>query len=81
LIYYESPYRIQEFLKAALQIFGDRQASFANDMTKLFERVERGPLSYLLTFFETNEPKGEYTVVIAGMDRQDEEAKKTGRGN
>ncbi len=76
LIYYESPYRLREFLKDALQIFGDRPAAFANDLTKLFERVERGPLSQLLAFFDQNEPKGEYTLVIAGAD----ETKEMGRG-
>ncbi len=65
MIYYESPYRIKSFLKDALEIFGDRQAAFANDLTKMFERVERGPLSQLLDFFNQNEPKGEYTVVVA----------------
>jgi 16S rRNA (cytidine1402-2'-O)-methyltransferase len=69
LVYYESPYRIRDFLKDALELFGDRPAAFANDLTKLFERVERGPLSALLAFFEANEPKGEYTIVIAGSEK------------
>ncbi|RPI21769.1 MAG: 16S rRNA (cytidine(1402)-2'-O)-methyltransferase [Chloroflexota bacterium] len=67
LIYYESPYRIQEFLKDALAIFGDRQASVSNDLTKLFETIHRGSLSDLATQYESIEPKGEYTVVIAGV--------------
>lgn len=66
LIYYESPYRIQEFLKDALEIFGDRPAAVANDLTKLFEAVERGRLSELVERVGATEPRGEYTVVIAG---------------
>ncbi len=81
LVYYESPYRIREFLKDALEIFGDRPAAFANDLTKLFERVERGPLSQLLAFFDQTEPKGEYTIVIAGVDAQDQKRQEeVGRG-
>jgi 16S rRNA (cytidine1402-2'-O)-methyltransferase len=67
LIYYESPYRIKEFLSDALEIFGDRRAAVANDLTKFFERVDRGTLSELVSVFETVEPKGEYTVVVEGL--------------
>jgi 16S rRNA (cytidine1402-2'-O)-methyltransferase len=66
LVYYESPYRLKVFLKDALAILGDRRAAVANDLTKLFERTDRGNLSELVQLFETIEPRGEYTVVIAG---------------
>ncbi len=66
LIFYESPYRLAAFLEDALAVFGDRQAALANDLTKLFERVERGPLSSLLASVTQSQPKGEYIVVIAG---------------
>jgi 16S rRNA (cytidine1402-2'-O)-methyltransferase len=67
LVYYESPYRLKGFLKDALTIFGDRQAAVANDLTKLFERIDRGNLSELVKIFDEIEPRGEYTVVIAGV--------------
>jgi 16S rRNA (cytidine1402-2'-O)-methyltransferase len=66
LVYYESPYRLKGFLKDALAIFGDRQAAVANDLTKLFEQINRGNLSELVKIFDEIEPRGEYTVVIAG---------------
>jgi len=66
LIYYESPYRLKAFLQAALQVFGDRRAAIANDLTKHFEQVERGTLAELAARYETAAPKGEYTVVIEG---------------
>jgi 16S rRNA (cytidine1402-2'-O)-methyltransferase len=68
LIYYESPYRIKEFLNDALDIFGDRKAALANDLTKLFEKVDRGNLSELVNLDSLQNPKGEYTVVISGAD-------------
>lgn len=67
LIYYESPYRIQAFLQDALEIFGDRQAALANDLTKLFELVQRGLLSEIIEMNKDVEPRGEYTVVIEGV--------------
>jgi len=65
LIYYESPYRLRVFLEDALEVFGDRQASIAKELTKMFESVRRGQLSQLLAELE-EKPKGEYVVVIEG---------------
>jgi 16S rRNA (cytidine1402-2'-O)-methyltransferase len=68
LIFYESPYRLKAFLQDALAVYGDRRAAIANDLTKMFEAVERGTLSELLARYETQETRGEYTVVIAGRE-------------
>lgn len=71
LIYYESPYRLDGFLKDALEVFGDRPAALANDLTKMFEKVERGTLSTLLASLpQQTKLKGEYIVVIEGMTRE-----------
>lgn len=66
LIFYESPHRLQPFLEDALVVYGDRQAALANELTKLYESVQRGSLSELLAFVAANEPRGEYVVVIEG---------------
>ena len=70
LIFYESPYRIEAFLKDALEVFGDREAALANDLTKFYEQVMRGNLSMLLDLVAQSKPKGEYTIVIAGIGRK-----------
>ena len=66
LIFYESPHRLQGFLQDAIAVYGDRQAALANELTKLYESVQRGSLSELLAFVVANEPRGEYVVVISG---------------
>ena len=66
LIFYESPYRLEAFLQDALEVFGDRPAALANDLTKRYERVWRGSLSSLLATVRETPPRGEYIVVIAG---------------
>jgi len=70
LIFYESPYRLIDFLRDALAVYGDRQAAIANDLTKLFERVDRGSLSELIARLEKETLRGEYTVVIAGAEEK-----------
>jgi len=67
LIFYESPFRLAAFLEDALAVYGDRPAALANDLTKLYERVERATLSSLLsTVRDAGKLKGEYIVVIGG---------------
>ncbi len=68
LIYYESPYRLVQFLEDALAIFGDRQAGLAHELTKVHESIQRGALSALLAKARQTRPRGEYVVVIAGAD-------------
>lgn len=69
LIYYESPYRLRAFLQDALEVLGDRQAALANELTKLHESVWRGTLSELVGRLGESEPRGEYTVLIAGAGK------------
>jgi 16S rRNA (cytidine1402-2'-O)-methyltransferase len=66
LVFYESPHRLLAFLNDALEVYGDRQAVTANDLTKLFESIERGTLSELISTLEDIQLRGEYTVLIAG---------------
>jgi len=49
-----------------LEVFGDRPAALAKELTKVFESVRRARLSQLLAQLEES-PKGEYVVVIAGI--------------
>ena len=67
LIYYESPHRLLKSLQDALDIFGDRPAALANDLTKMYESVYRGTLSELLSTMQERKQLGEYVLVIAGV--------------
>jgi 16S rRNA (cytidine1402-2'-O)-methyltransferase len=66
LVFYESPYRLIDFLQDAMAVYGDRKAAIANDLTKLFETVYRGTLSELHAQLDGTDLKGEYVVVIEG---------------
>lgn len=69
LVFYESPYRLAALLEDALEVFGDRAASVANDLTKLYETVWRGQLSELLETVRATALKGEFIVCVAGIGR------------
>ncbi len=78
LVFYEAPHRIRETLADALEVLGDRQASLARELTKLHEQFIRGTLSDLVAHFDTHQPRGEMTLVIAGNDNDNLPAVETG---
>lgn len=69
LIFFESPYRLLDFLADALVVYGDRPAAIANDLTKKFETIYRGSLLELSKKMKTEKLLGEYTVVIGGAEK------------
>lgn len=72
LVFFEAPHRIRETLADALASLGDRQASIGRELTKLHEEVIRGDLSTLAD--RIGEPRGEFTVVVAGKPDNQAEA-------
>jgi 16S rRNA (cytidine1402-2'-O)-methyltransferase len=66
LVFYESPFRIAAFLADALEVYGDRPAAVARELTKLYETVSRGTLSELAAHYAAGAAKGEFVVVIEG---------------
>lgn len=66
LICFESPFRVGKTLSAALNALGNREAAVCIELTKQFERVDRGYLAQLAAKYEGVSVKGEVTLVIAG---------------
>jgi 16S rRNA (cytidine1402-2'-O)-methyltransferase len=70
LIFFESPFRIVEMLQDASEIFGDREAAVARELTKKFEEILRGNLSELIRDMTQKPRKGEMVVLISGKNRK-----------
>jgi 16S rRNA (cytidine1402-2'-O)-methyltransferase len=66
LVFYESPRRLDDTLAAMAELWGERQAAVALELTKRFERVHRGTLVELATEFSGTETRGEAVIVVAG---------------
>lgn len=71
LLFYEAPHRLRAALTDMHEVFGDRQAVLARELTKLHEEYVRGPLSRLIDWCNTHEVRGEFVVVVEGAS-QDE---------
>jgi 16S rRNA (cytidine1402-2'-O)-methyltransferase len=63
-IWYEAPHRLVEMLDDVAQIFGDRDAAVARELTKHFEEVRRGTPASLAEHFRATPPRGEITVLL-----------------
>lgn len=70
LVFFEAPHRIVATLETALEALGDRPAAVARELTKLHQTVRREKLSEALAYFRENEPRGEFTVVLAPAEGQ-----------
>jgi 16S rRNA (cytidine1402-2'-O)-methyltransferase len=67
MIFYESPHRLRESLVTILETLGEtREITIARELTKMHEEFWRGTVSDAVAAYQTREPKGEYTIVIAG---------------
>ena len=73
LIFLESPHRIVDSLADVLFVLGDRRICVAREMTKMFEEYWRGPVSGAIEHFKSKEPRGEFTLVVAGKTKEERE--------
>jgi len=72
LVAFETPHRLRDALADIQQELGDRPLAVCRELTKLYEEVFRGPVSEALERFQ--EPRGEFTLVIAGSPDAEAEA-------
>ncbi len=63
IIFYEAPHRLKNFLSELAEVFGERQAVLARELTKVHEEFLRGNISELMNI---DEPHGEFVVVVEG---------------
>lgn len=69
MIFYESPLRLAKTLKQLAEAFGpDRQASVSREISKLHNSTLNGTLAQLAQYYETNAPRGEIVLVVAGHE-------------
>ena len=64
LVFYEAPSRVSATLVDMAEVFGNRSATVARELTKRYEEVVRGPLSGLAEAFADTPGRGEYVLVV-----------------
>ena len=72
MIIYEAPHRLCRTLAELAEILGgDRQIAVCKELTKRHETVYRSDIKGAVDYYNANEPRGEYVLAIAGLNRED----------
>lgn len=66
MILYEAPHHLVKTLWELREHLGDRRVTLCRELTKKFETVLPTTLSAAIDRYETEEPRGEYVLVIEG---------------
>ena len=80
IIIYEAPHHLVRTLsELADTLGGDRKLTICRELTKRHEEKMQMTLQESLTYYESQEPRGEYVLIIAGKSRAKiEEEKRAG---
>ncbi|MBQ1651770.1 MAG: 16S rRNA (cytidine(1402)-2'-O)-methyltransferase [Paludibacteraceae bacterium] len=69
MVFYESPYRVLKTLQQFAEVFGpEREGSVSREISKVHNETVHGTLAELVDHFTTTPPKGEFVIVIKGVD-------------
>ena len=71
LILYEAPHRLKKTLAELHEVLGDRSITLCRELTKKHEEFMKLSLGDAVSYYETNEPRGEYVLVIEGISREE----------
>lgn len=71
IILYEAPHHLTRTLEELYEVLGDRDVTLCRELTKKFESVMPTTLSKALEYYNAQEPKGEYVLVLRGRSRDE----------
>ena len=71
IILYEAPHHLKKTLEELGNVLGNRKITICRELTKKFETVMPLMMKEALEFYEENEPRGEYVLVIQGKSLEE----------
>ena len=71
MVIYEAPHHLLQTLKDLEEVLGERSISICRELTKKHEAVRRTTLREAVSFYEREEPRGEFVLVIEGKSLQE----------
>lgn len=70
IILYEAPHHLKATLNELYGVVGERKITLCRELTKKFETIFPTTLENALQYYEENEPRGEYVLVMEGKSFQ-----------
>ncbi len=71
MILYEAPHHLVRTLEELYQALGQRKITLCRELTKKFETVFPTTLEEALEYYKTEEPRGEYVLVLEGKSYEE----------
>ncbi len=71
IVLYEAPHRLKRTLKELYDSVGNRKVTLCRELTKKFETILPTTLEDALAYYEREEPRGEYVIVMDGKNRRE----------
>lgn len=69
IVLYEAPHRLVKTLTLLAETLGDRKLTVCRELTKKHEQIWRTTLLQAISFYQEQEPRGEFALVIGGRDK------------
>lgn len=66
ILIYEAPHHLARTLRELYEALGDRKITLCRELTKKFETVLPTTIGEAVSRYETEEPRGEYVLVVEG---------------
>lgn len=74
MIFHEAPHKLKATLSDMAEIFGnDRKISLCRELTKLNEDIMRTDIGGAVAYYNENDPRGEYVLVVEGVVAKNDE--------
>lgn len=74
IVFYEAPHRIGAMLADVGDVFGDREAVVARELTKMHEEFVRGRIAEVAERLTAERHRGEFVVIVEGSTRPERSA-------
>lgn len=71
LVFYEAPHKLKNTIRDMYKAFGNRKISFCRELTKVHEEFFRTTLEEAIGYYEENQPRGEFVLIVEGKNVED----------
>ena len=72
MVFYEAPHKLKTTLADLCECFGgERRISLCRELTKIHEEVLRMTIGEAAEYYNSNEPRGEFVLVVEGKNADD----------
>lgn len=71
MVFHEAPHKLKATLADMAETLGNREIALCRELTKLHEETVCTTLNEAVQYYQENEPRGEYVLVVAGREKQE----------